>query len=296
MKSVVNSTDVTDCGGVTADVAARYAFLQAVSHLPHFEVLPKSGIDLSHTIEAEIIPRLILAHKNDDGRRSAAASTTPSITPAELKEFSEIILVGRIDEAMAVVAALNVRGVSIEKIMLDLLAPVATRLGEMWEDDSVDFFSVTVSLGHLQQVLRHLSGNSQPAAIAGKPFHRALLSAAPGETHIFSLLLIDQFFRGDGWETWTLPGATSDELIDVVGREAFALVGLSVSCDVCVAELGQLIPEMRRVTKNKSLRIMIGGPIFRGRPQFALELGADGTAGDGPTALIEARRIVESTK
>jgi methanogenic corrinoid protein MtbC1 len=294
MKSAVDSTETTECSSVTADVAARYAFLRAVNHLPHFEVLPKPGIDLSHTIEAEIIPRLILAHRNDEARRSAAALTAASVTPAELKDFSEIILVGRIDEAVAIIAALSARGVSIEKIMLDLLAPVAMKLGEMWENDSVDFLSVTVSLGHLQKVLRHLSGNSQTVPTAGKPSHKVLLSAVPGETHIFSLLLIDQFFRGDGWDTWTFPGATRDELIDVVGREAFALVGLSVSCDVCIAELGQLIPEIRRATRNKSLRIMIGGPIFRGRPQFALELGADGTAGDGPAALIEARRIVVS--
>jgi methanogenic corrinoid protein MtbC1 len=296
MKGVVDSAEITDCGSVTADVAARYAFLKAVSHLPHFEVLPKPGIDLSHTIEAEIIPRLILAHRNDEGRRSAGASTTESVTPTDLKDFSEIILVGRIDEALAMVAALSARGVSVESIMLDLLAPVATKLGEMWENDSVDFLSVTVSLGYLQQVLRHLSGNLQTFQARGMHSHKVLLSAVPGETHIFSLLLVDQFFRGDGWNTWTLPGATRDELVDIVGREAFALVGLSISCDVCIAELGQLIPAIRRASKNKSLRIMIGGPIFKGRPQFALELGADGTAGDGATALIEALRIVENQR
>jgi methanogenic corrinoid protein MtbC1 len=293
MKGVGDSNEITECGSVTADVAARYAFLKAVSHLPHFEVPPTPGINLFHTIESEIIPRLVLAHRNDDGRRSAGALTTARVTPSDLDGFFEIILVNRIDEALAIVDALSARGVSVEGIMLDLLAPAAMKLGEMWENDSADFLSVTVSLGRLQQVLHHLSGNAQTVQPAGKRTHKVLLSAVPGETHIFSLLLVDQFFRGDGWDTWTFPGATRDELVDVIAREHFALVGFSISCDVCIAELGALIPAIRRATKNKSLRIMIGGPIFKGRPQFALELGADGTAGDGPSALIEARRIVE---
>jgi methanogenic corrinoid protein MtbC1 len=178
--------------------------------------------------------------------------------------------------------------------MLDLLAPTAAKLGTMWEEDNVDFLSVTISLGRLQQVLRHISGTPQRALPAEAPYHKVLLSAVPGETHIFSLLLVDQFFRGGGWDVWTLPGATRDELIDLVGREDFALVGLSISCDACLGELQQLIPAIRRTTKNKELRIMVGGPVFNGRPDFAIELGADGTASDGPTALIEARRMVES--
>jgi methanogenic corrinoid protein MtbC1 len=293
MDGVDDSTESIECSSVSADVAARYAFLKAVSHLPHLEALPKASINLFHSIEAEIIPRLILAHRNVE-RRAAGPLPISSITPPEMKSFTEAILLDRIDEASALVAAIRARGIPVDRIMLDLLAPTAMKLGEMWEDDDFDFLSVTISLGRLQQVLRDLSGSFQSVPSTGRPCHKVLLSSAPGETHLFSLLLVDQFFRGDGWDTWTLPGATRNELIDIVGREVFALVGLSISCDVCISELRQLIPALRSVSVNKMLRIMVGGPIFNGRPEFALELGADGTAGDGPAALILARRIVEN--
>jgi len=39
---------------------------------------------------------------------------------------------------------------------------------------------------------------------------------------------------------------------------------------------------------------MVGGPVFNTRPELAVELGADGTATDGPAALIQARRLVET--
>jgi methanogenic corrinoid protein MtbC1 len=292
MDGVEDSNESIECSTLSADVAARYAFLKAVSHLPHLEVLPRAGIDLFHSIEAEIIPRLVQEHRNAE-RRAAGSPAISSVSPSELKSFTAAVLLDRIDEASTLVAAMRSRGIPVERIMLDLLAPTAIKLGEMWEDDDFDFLSVTISIGRLQQVLRELSGAFQSVSPAEQPCHKVLLSTVPGETHIFSLLLVDQFFRGDGWDTWTLPGATRNELIDVVGREAFALVGLSVSCDVCISELAQLIPALRSASMNKMLRIMVGGRIFNGRPEFALELGADGTANDGPAALVQARRIVE---
>lgn len=293
MKNVDGAAGTLECTSVSADALARYAFLKAVSDLPHFGVTTKPTYDLTHTIESEIIPRLILAHRNDAGHRSTQPLSRARVTPSDLKDFFEAIRLDQADDALSLVVTLTARGVAVESIMLDLLAPSAAKLGAMWEQDDVDFLSVTIALGRLQEVLRHISGSSQRVGYARAPCHKVLLSTVPGETHIFSLLLVDQFFRGGGWDAWTLPGATRDELIDLVGREDFALVGLSISCDACLGELKQLIPGIRRATKNNELRIMVGGPIFSGRPEFAIELGADGTACDGPTALTEARRLVE---
>jgi methanogenic corrinoid protein MtbC1 len=295
MENVDDTANTRECNNIAPDVAARYAFLKAVSGLPHSGVSAKPAYDLTHTIEAEIIPRLILAHRNHGASRVTQPLSGARVTPSDFKHFFEVILLDRVDDALSLVVALTAQGVTVESIMLDVLAPTAAKLGSMWEEDSVDFLTVTLSLGRLQEVLRHISGTSQVVLPAGTPRHKVLLSAVPGETHIFSLLLVDQFFRGGGWDAWTLPGATRDELIDLVAREDFALVGLSVSCDAFIGELQQLIPGIRRATKNNALRIMVGGPIFNGRPEFAIELGADGTACDGPTALIEARRMVATT-
>jgi methanogenic corrinoid protein MtbC1 len=295
MENVDDTANTRECNNIAPDVAARYAFLKAVSGLPHSGVSAKPAYDLTHTIEAEIIPRLILAHRNHGASRVTQPLSGARVTPSDFKHFFEVILLDRVDDALSLVVALTAQGVTVETIMLDVLAPTAAKLGSMWEEDSVDFLTVTLSLGRLQEVLRHISGTSQVVLPAGTPRHKVLLSAVPGETHIFSLLLVDQFFRGGGWDAWTLPGATRDELIDLVAREDFALVGLSVSCDAFIGELQQLIPGIRRATKNNALRIMVGGPIFNGRPEFAIELGADGTACDGPTALIEARRMVATT-
>ena len=287
-------SDAGDCGDVGSNDAARYAFLAAVNHLPHIDTSWKPGQDLTHTIEAEIIPRLILAHRNDGARRAQLPATHAAIAANEIGRFGAIILQDKIDDAISLVAELGARSVPVESIMLDLLAPTAVRLGEMWEEDDVDFMEVALAIQRLHQVLRCLSGTAQQTVGPDKKPHRILLATTPGESHIFSLLLVDQFFRGDGWDVWTMPGATEQELVELASRENFAMVGLSISCEELLPTLTRLIADIRKRTLGDRPTIMVGGPILSQRPGLSIELGADATARDGASAVIEGRRLVET--
>ena len=85
------------------------------------------------------------------------------------------------------VSKLRERGVSVESLYLDLFAPAARRLGEMWDSDECDFSTVTVALGRLQRLLRELS----PAfgTEIGHPANgrRALFVQPRDEQHSFGL-------------------------------------------------------------------------------------------------------------
>ncbi|MBY0613437.1 MAG: cobalamin-dependent protein [Beijerinckiaceae bacterium] len=285
-------SDAGDCGDVSSNDAARYAFLAAVNHLPHIDTSWKPGLDFTHTIEAEIIPRLVLAHRNDGARRERQAISGAAITAEEIARFGDIILEDKLEEAIALTASLRDKGVPIETLMLDLLAPAAARLGEMWEEDDVDFMEVALAIQRLHQILRSLSGTLTPIFEPNKVAHRVLLATTPGESHIFSLLLVDQFFRGDGWDVWTMPGATEQELVELTSRESFAMIGLSVSCEELLPTLKRLIGNIRKTTANAMPAIMVGGPILSQRPGLSADLGADATARDGASAVIEGRRLV----
>ena len=294
MTSVNAAQSAGECADVSSNDKSRYAFLAAVNHLPHIDTSWKPGLDLTHTIESEIIPRLVLAHRNEGARRANLPATDASITENEVGRFGAIILQDKIDDAVGLVVELSARGVSVESIMLDLLAPTAAKLGEMWEDDDVDFMDVAFAIQRLHLVLRSLSGTARQVVEPNKIAHRILLATTPGESHIFSLLLVDQFFRGDGWDVWTLPGATEQELVELVSRERFAMVGLSISCEKLLPTLTKLIADIRHATGHDMPTIMVGGPILVQQPSLSNDLGADATARDGASAVTEGRRLVES--
>ena len=48
-------------------------------------------------------------------------------------------------------------GIPLEALLLDLFAPVARRLGTMWEADQIDFVDVTIGTSRLQQILHHFT-------------------------------------------------------------------------------------------------------------------------------------------
>jgi hypothetical protein len=159
---------------------------------------------LARTIEADVIPRLVQAH------RPGAANPQPGSVvpyPADIDTLLQQILRGSEAETLALIDGLRERGVSVESLYLDVFGPIARRLGEMWEDDSCDFSTVTVALGRLQRLLRELSpafGTEIEHPANGR---RALFVQPRDEQHSFGLSMVAEFFRRDGWDV--IGGVTS---------------------------------------------------------------------------------------
>ena len=88
---------------------------------------------LARMIEQEIIPRLMLAHRTLPDPVLRQAGPAHAIGADEVKQFAKLVLSHEEDVAFGAVQSLRARDVSIERIYLDLLAPTARYLGELWE-------------------------------------------------------------------------------------------------------------------------------------------------------------------
>lgn len=243
---------------------------------------------LVRTIEAEIIPRLMLAH------RAPSGDAVPEIgdpTSAEVAEFAEIVLEHDVEVASSYVEALRARGVSLEVLFLHLLAPTARLLGDLWKEDVLTFTDVTVGLSRLQQLLRELSDPFENEAEHSINGHRALLAPGPGEQHTFGMLMVEEFFRRAGWD---VAGGPRDpgEMVQLVRREWFDVVGLSVSCDVHFDGLSAAIQAVRRASRNRGIGVLVGGRLFNERPELVARVGADATAVDGRQAIRQLPRVL----
>ena len=103
--------------------------------------------------------------------------------------------------------------------------------GEFWEEDSVDFASVTIGLWRLQEVLRNLSAAFQIEGPKPAHGHRALLLSTAGEQHNFGLAMLGEFLFRDGWSIAGGPGLKQAEISGLLRAEFFSIVGLSLSCE-----------------------------------------------------------------
>lgn len=248
--------------------------------------------NLLRTIEGEVIPRLVLAHRN--GAITPAAFSLPAALPStsDVAEFAALAIDRDTTFLTTHVQQFRARGLPIEAVYLNLLAPAARHLGEMWDNDLCDFTAVTMALWRLQQVLRNLSSSFHGDAAATGEEHRALLASMPGEQHTFGLFIVAEFFRRAGWEVLDSPMRTREELLDVIRHEWFALAGLSVARATGFDELTSLIAEIRKASRNQKIKIMVGGPAFIDHPELIERVGADATASDGRNAVTLARDML----
>jgi len=244
-------------------------------------------------IKNQIIPKIVLALRAlPTGRDSAGSEQTAAL---ELEKFTSLVVGNDENAALAHIESLRARGTSIETIFLDLLAPVARQLGEMWETDAIDFANVTLGVSRMQRIMRQLGetfAETNPAADSGA----VLLTTIPGEQHSFGMSMVAEFFRREGWSICTGPFAGHLDLISLVQERWFDVVGFSVTSDRRLDELKRGIHDIRRDSRNRSVGIMLGGPMMVSRPELAAALGADMTSVDASTAPRQARELMELMK
>jgi methanogenic corrinoid protein MtbC1 len=248
---------------------------------------------LAHAIEHDIIPRLMLVHRVADPCPSVPVAEGGRIGRAEVERFARLVVADDEDLPLACVEELRGRGISVEAIYLDLLAPTARYLGELWTEDLCDFTDVTVGLGRLQRVLRELSPALAREGEMPEQGRRVLLLPSPGEQHTFGLVMVAEFFRRAGWQVAGGPWETAYDAPDLVAAERYDVVGFSLGSEVHLDALRDCVAAVRRTSRNRSVAIMLGGPIAQAHPEFAERIGADAVSRGGREAPAQAAQLID---
>jgi MerR family transcriptional regulator, light-induced transcriptional regulator len=243
---------------------------------------------VNRAVEFHVVPKLVLAHT---GLCDASTAVRP-LESEEVAELTDRVLAGDDAGALAFVEAVLARGMPVERIYLDVLAPTARRLGDLWHDDTCDFTQVTLGLWRLHRVLREFS-----AAFGSEVEHQqdslpVLLVPVPGEQHTFGLAMVAEFFRRAGWMVWDAPIPARGDLASMVRSEWFAVVGISLSCECRLEALSSCIQLIRRESCNRSVGVLVGGRVFAEHPDYVARVGADAVAVDARQAPIQAQTLV----
>lgn len=259
-----------------------------------------SAANLSHMVESEIIPRLLMAHGTmrsvDKAPLAVPEQSGAVLSPDEIARFGPLPLVLEAEELRQEVEKFLARGVSMERILIDLLAPSARQLGELWEEDACDFVDVTMGLWRLQEVMRSVAMKAPPVM---RPLQRppsALFAPMPGDDHSFGALMIEEIFARAGWETDVVYEPNRARTLDLLAARSFDLVGLTVTTDCPSGVLADLISAIRSVSRNSAIRVLVGGRAINADPALSVAAGADGTAPDADAALILAQEMVTGSQ
>jgi methanogenic corrinoid protein MtbC1 len=87
--------------------------------------------------------------------------------------------------------------------------------------------------------------------------------------------IVADFFRQKGWQVEVAISSSSNELVQTVSNEWFDVIGLSISMEQQLANLADLIDQLRCLSLNPRLVVLLGGPIFSVKELLASDFGAD---------------------
>ena len=241
---------------------------------------------LTRAVQAQVIPQLL--------QRPALRSAVPTApVDAHVQRLAGLALQSSSHEVIDFVTGLMENGFDAERLYLDLLTPTAVLLGEFWAEDLCTFADVTIGIGHLQTAMRSLRpAFFNTAAPVGPGAPRAVLMPLPGEQHTFGLSMLSAFFTRAGWDTWSGSVADAAALDAMVRRDWIDLVGFSLSHDALLDQARAHIAAIRTASRNPGLVVMVGGLPFAQNAALATELGADGTAIDGASAVARASTLL----
>lgn len=243
-------------------------------------------------IEGEIIPRLLMAHVGTEHRPKPGMFHP--ISSSDASHFALLPLRLEAASLLEEVDGFIAKGATVESICLDLLAPAARKLGEMWESDECDFLDVTMGLWRLQEVMREVAVRFpiEPPSLAAP--RSALFSPMPGDQHNFGTLMIEEVFARGGWRSEALVKPERRELLDRLARQPFDLLGLTLTRDCPSSALANLIKAVRNVSANPSIMVFVGGRMINENPEIVMEVGADGTGADALAALELANAMMQA--
>jgi methanogenic corrinoid protein MtbC1 len=246
---------------------------------------------VTQTVEQDVIPRLLQVRR--EAAEPKALPLVPlAVTEVQVAELVRLVLAREEANSICFVEGLYAAGYPAETLYLDLLAPTARQLGQMWVNDDCDFTDVTIGLFLLQNSLRELGTTYHDRAVLNPSAPRILLVPLPREQHTFGLSMVYDFFRRAGWNAWSGPIDSEAELANMVRGSWFDIVGFSMPCDDQLEDARAMILIVRAASLNPKVAVMVGGPGFSANPDLAATIGADGTAVDGRQAVRAADALL----
>ncbi|WP_085340009.1 cobalamin B12-binding domain-containing protein [Aquidulcibacter paucihalophilus] len=246
---------------------------------------------LAQMVEGDIIPRLMLAHKTHREQNQGKAAGKV-LGHTAVVDLAHILLTHEVDDVELIMHAYLSSGMHLDEIYVDLMAPAARHLGEMWENDTATFADVTIGLGRMQTLLNRLSDSYRNQEEVRDDLASGLFVTPAGEMHSFGIRMVDELFRRAGWRTLCEPNSRINDVLAMVASEGFHILGIGISTESQVPFVRELIRQVRKVSHNRHILVLVGGSYIVGRPELAASIGADFSASDGREAIAIAETVI----
>lgn len=258
----------------------------------------KGSIDLCKTsllsvIESQIIPRLLDAHPSVKALDlEQAQGDLVAASEQDMLDFAQACLATDSQAVFNHLDVLRDKGLGIQTVFLDVITPAARYLGDLWEQDKMDFTLVAQGLLRMHHAMRHLGYETQDGPQTAGDVRRIMLASAPGSQHILGLAMVSEFFRADHWQVVVEISTSEQALLHTVAHEWFDVIGLSVGLVEQLPNIPALIARLKTASRNPNAFVILGGPALLQTQMDGVALAADAISVNAAEAVKLAGELL----
>lgn len=251
------------------------------------------GEEIAEVLHRKIVPSLLRTTTSLSFTTSAPTSSATEyhFGKKDIASFAAYLVDGDLSDAEIFMRKKLGEGFTASELVLGLMTDAARYLGDSWLDDSASFADVGLGLSSLHSLLKSIDEELR-CELPQIPDHKSiLLSAMPGDTHVFGLSVLEAFFRNSGWSTHSFYNNAETELLYKISSTEFDVVGLSVSCRDDLSRCKNLVKKIRANSLNQEVRVVVGGAPFIVNRDLAHSLKVDAVCVSAHEALETASAI-----
>lgn len=210
--------------------------------------------------------RSVASHKNH---------AKPASRAEWVRHLCDALIAGSDTAYRSVISDLVLNGFEPDEIYQSIIPDAARNLGEMWLFDEATFVEVTTGASRLQSLLREKKTNDNAGWMNRSiPLGQSILLVIPQfEDHsLGAFVAADQFRRHGIWVHLGI-GMDTPEVVDLVARGRFAMVGFTLSTGKNLDKMKTMMSSIRK-TVDECPPLIIGGNVVEQVPTVADQTGA----------------------
>ena len=224
-------------------------------------------------------------------QRSIRENDVRPVSLSDIKIFSEFLKSNQIKQANSIVQNYLDIGYNPSQVVELLVCKSAHYLGDQWCSNDVCFVEITIGMIALHRVLRDLDEHLSKELGGSTSGESILLASVAQDTHLLGIAVLESFFRNCGWHVHVDQNSSEDSIAVDVANTYFSAIGISISQSRHVDECKNMIAQVRQHSKNRQIKIMVGGFPFMADAMLYKDVGADIFSDNASQALRIAGSI-----
>jgi len=215
--------------------------------------------------------------------------------PKLLEQMRESVAQGDADRAGALAAEGLRAGLDPLAILEDGFTSALRTVGSCWEKGELYLPEMILAAEAVKAAMAALKPALRAKVAPGTVQAPCVLGTVKGDIHDIGKNIVGTMLEAFGFTIVDL-GTDVDQarFVSAVRETGASLVGISALLTSTIPEMRSVIDALRDAGLRSRVRIAVGGaPVT---PVFAKEIGADGTAADGVSALRLFQRLAGETR